>query len=117
MNKVLLLSCFLSLTAQAGTGGGISTPPGKAGLAKQLAENLGLLGSPLRMAGTGPLPSEIVVQLDEDAAPALERDATLTISNDAGETKSYRVMDGEVLNQYVLKDRQLLLRASMKKQP
>jgi hypothetical protein len=117
MNKVLLLSCFISLTAHAGTGGGISTPPGKAGLAKHLAESLNLQGSLFRMAGSDPLPLEIVVQMDEAVVPAPDPVTTVTISNDVGETRSYRVTDGEVMNQYVLKDRLLTLRASMKKQP
>ncbi|WP_141732171.1 hypothetical protein [Oligoflexus tunisiensis] len=117
MNKVLLLSCFICLTAHAGTGGGISTPPGRAGLAKHLAETLGLNGSLFRMAGSDPLPLEIVVQMEDASAPAPDPVTTVTISNEVGETRNYRVTDGEAMNEYVLKDRRLTLRASLKKQP
>jgi hypothetical protein len=117
MKKVLLLSCFISLTAHAGTGGGISTPPGRAGLAKLLAETIGLNSTYFMLKGTAPLPLEIVVQADAGTAPAVDPVTTVVISNEAGESRSYRVTDGEEINQYVLKDRRLLLRASMLRQP
>lgn len=117
MKKVLLLSCFISLTAQAGTGGGISTPPGRAGLAKLLAETIGLNSYFFLMKGTAPLPLEIVVQADAGTAPALDPVTTVNVSNEAGESRNYRVTDGEALNEYVLKDRRLILRDSMLRQP
>jgi hypothetical protein len=117
MKKVLLLSCFISLTAHAGTGGGISTPPGRAGLAKLLAETIGLNSSLFLMKGTDPLPLEIVVQADAGAAPAVDPVTTVDIANENGERRSYRVTDGEALNEFVLKDRRQMLRASMLRQP
>ncbi|HYX38044.1 MAG TPA: hypothetical protein VE954_33500 [Oligoflexus sp.] len=114
MNKVLLLSCFISLTAHAGTGGGISTPPGRAGLANLLAQAIGLSGdgAMFRMMGTEPLPQEIVLQAETAAAPAVDPVTTVTIANENDESRSYRLTDGEVMNQFVLKDRRQMVRAS-----
>lgn len=119
MNKVLLLSCFICFTAHAGTGGGISTPPGRAGLAKLLAQAIGFSadGAVFRLTGLEPLPEEIVLQADAAHAPALDQVITVEVSNENGETRSYRITDGEEPNQYVLKDRRLTIRASMLRQP
>jgi len=119
MKKVLLLSCFICLTAHAGTGGGISTPPGRAGLAKLLAQALGLSGegAMFRMPGVEPLPPAIVLQADTAAAPAEAPLATVDISNENGESRSYRVLDGEVLNQFILSDRRQIMRVSVLRQP
>lgn len=117
MKKVLLLSCFISLTAHAGTGGGISTPPGRAGLAKLLAETIGLNGTMFLMKGPGPLPLEIIVEAEAGTTPAVDPVTTVDVANESGERKSYNVTDGEIINQYVLKDRRQMLRASMLRQP
>jgi hypothetical protein len=42
---------------------------------------------------------------------------TVDIANENGERRSYRVTDGEALNEFVLKDRRQMLRASMLRQP
>jgi hypothetical protein len=119
MNKVLLLSCFICFTAQAGTGGGISTPPGRAGLANLLAQALGLSGDGAMffMKGTDPLPQEITLQTEAASAPAADPVTAVNITNENNESKSYRVTDGDIMNQFILKDRRQMLRASMLRQP
>ena len=118
MKKVLLLCCFISMAAQAGTGGGTSTPPGRGGLAKLMAENLELDGAKLfRWNGILPLPEEMRVSTDSADTQSLASASIADVTNQAGETRSYRVTDGDELNQVVLKARRALLRNGMNRQP
>lgn len=70
-----------------------------------------------RMPGVEPLPPAIVLQADTAAAPAEDPLTTVDISNENDESRSYRVLDGEVLNQFVLSDRRQMIRAFVLRQP
>jgi|GEM_PF-5597992 len=115
MKKVLLLSCFLSLTVHAGTGGGTSTPPARAGLAQLLAKALGIgLESgqgELLLEMDSPLPLQWTLPLDtEERTADFTSLRTVTLINLKGESRSYLIEDGELLHSLNLTDRRAALR-------
>ncbi len=120
MKKVLLLSCFLSMTVHAGTGGGTSTPPARGDFAQIFvsALDVGLesLGGVLLLDMDSPLPWQWTLSIDKELSSVdFTLIRTITLLNLKGESRSYYVEDGQQINTLKLTDRRTVLRNSIKR--
>ncbi len=135
MMKSLLWLCLLAEVAQAGTGGGSSTPPARGELATRLAQSLSSMSLPeletplSPMDIEGPWPRQVTISREIQNEPSIiVGEATwkqlLTISSYRGfvcfpilreACHSYLVEEGESPSLIILQDRREMMRLSLAK--